>query len=83
MLTDVNYGLIHCLSHDPELDILTVGSGKDVILANYRTQGERAASWYNTRRLPPPPGFPRLRAIKLPEPTAQSIQFLQIGRAHV
>ena len=34
-------------------------------------------SWRNARRLPPPLGFPQLRGAKLPEPTAQSIHFLQ------
>ena len=34
-------------------------------------------SWQNARRLPPPLAIPQLRTVKLPEPTAQSIHFLQ------
>ena len=59
------------------LNVLAVGSGKDVILANYSIHGNHLASWYATRRLPPPPGFPQFRATELPESTAQSIHFLQ------
>jgi hypothetical protein len=67
---------IHCLSHDPGLNILAVGCGNDVILANYRSRGEHM-SLYNIRHLSPPSGFPQLRTTELPESTAQSIHFLQ------
>jgi len=75
--TDASNGPIHCISHGTALNTLAVGSGNQVILADYSIQSERTASWHNTRRLPAPPGFPQLRAAKLPEPTAQSIHFLQ------
>lgn len=75
--TDANRNPIHCLSHDPRLNILAVGSGKGVVLANYDTHGEQTASWSKIRRLPPPPGFPQLCATELPEPTPQSIHFTQ------
>ncbi|KAF9642842.1 hypothetical protein BDM02DRAFT_3132826 [Thelephora ganbajun] len=42
--TDATCEPVHCLSHDPGLDILAVGSGKDVILAKYSIRDEHAAS---------------------------------------
>ena len=66
---------MHCISHDPRLNVLAVGSGKNVILAKYSVQGEHTVSWSKARCLPSPPEFPHLSGTELPEPAAQSIHF--------
>lgn len=72
---DDNRDPVHCLSHDPGLDVLAVGSGRGVTLASYRTQGKHVTACYNTDHLPSPPKFAQLRTAKFSEPVAQSIHF--------
>ncbi|KAF9786242.1 WD40-repeat-containing domain protein, partial [Thelephora terrestris] len=75
--TDKSPGPVHCLTHDSGQNVLALGSGKDVVLTNYSTRDEDSLSWYNTRRLPPPPSFIHLHTSKHPDQAAQSVHFLQ------